>query len=194
MLAQIVNKIGFMNELNVNIGLAIEQRVNELGISKSELARRLGIAQQNVNKVVFSKESLDTAKLMEISKALDYNFFELYANLSPKKTSLFNSSKLQSLINEKGLGNIEFASKVELTRSELANIMEGGDVSLSMVEKMAEALCVKPSELINGTSSNVGSEAMSQSDMEKELIELRAENKLLRELQGLPARSQVHVG
>ena len=182
-----------MNELNVNIGLAIEQRVNELGISKSELARRLGIAQQNVNKVVFSKESLDTAKLMEISKALDYNFFELYANLSPKKTSLFNSSKLQSLINEKGLGNIEFASKVELTRSELANIMEGGDVSLSMVEKMAEALCVNRSELINGTSSNVGSEAMSQSDMEKELIELRAENKLLRELQGLPARSQVHV-
>lgn len=194
MLAQIVNKIGFMNELNVNIGLAIEQRVNELGISKSELARRLGIAQQNVNKVIFSKESLDTAKLMEISKALDYNFFELYANLSPKKTSLFNSTKLQSLINEKGLGNIEFASKVELTRSELANIMEGGDVSLSMVEKMAEALCVKPSELINGTSSNVGSEAMSQSDMEKELIELRAENKLLRELQGLPARRIANVG
>lgn len=183
-----------MNELNVNIGLAIEQRVNELGISKSELARRLGIAQQNVNKVVFSKESLDTAKLMEISKALDYNFFELYANLSPKKTSLFNSSKLQSLINEKGLGNIEFASKVELTRSELANIMEGGDVSLSMVEKMAEVLCVNPSELINGTSSNVGSEAMSQSDMEKELIELRAENKLLRELQGLPARRMANVG
>ena len=194
MLAQIVNKIGFMNELNVNIGLAIEQRVNELGISKSELARRLGIAQQNVNKVVFSKESLDTAKLMEISKALDYNFFELYANLSPKKTSLFNSTKLQSLINVKGLGNIEFASKVGLTRSELANIMEGGDVSLSMVERIAEALGVKPAELINGTSSNVESEAMSQSDMEKELIELRAENKLLRELQGLPARRMANVG
>lgn len=194
MLAQIVNKIGFMNELNVNIGLAIEQRVNELGISKSELARRLGIAQQNVNKVVFSKESLDTAKLMEISKALDYNFFELYASLSPKKTSLFNSTKLQSLINVKGLGNIEFASKVGLTRSELANIMEGGDVSLSMVERIAEALGVKPAELINGTSSNVESEAMSQSDMEKELIELRAENKLLRELQGLPARRMANVG
>ena len=194
MLAQIVNKIGFMNELNVNIGLAIEQRVNELGISKSELARRLGIAQQNVNKVIFSKESLDTAKLMEISKALDYNFFELYASLSPKKTSLFNSTKLQSLINVKGLGNIEFASKVGLTRSELANIMEGGDVSLSMVERIAEALGVKPAELINGTSSNVESEAMSQSDMEKELIELRAENKLLRELQGLPARRMANVG
>jgi transcriptional regulator with XRE-family HTH domain len=194
LLAQIVNKIGFMNELNVNIGLAIEQRVNELGISKSELARRLGIAQQNVNKVIFSKESLDTAKLMEISKALDYNFFELYANLSPKKTSLFNSTKLQSLINDKGLGNIEFASKVRLTRNELANILEGGDVSLSMVEKIAEALDVKPTELINGATSTA--EAHSDSDsslleLEKQIIELKAENKVLRELQGLPAKKAV---
>lgn len=183
-----------MSELNVNIGLAIEQRVNELGISKSELARRLGIAQQNVNKMIFSKESLDTAKLMEISKALDYNFFELYANLSPKKTSLFNSAKLQSLINEKGLGNIEFASKVELTRSELANIMEGGDVSLSMVEKIAEAIDVKPTELINGVSSKGEAMTISDSSVQEELIALRAENKLLRELQGLPARRMVNVG
>ena len=183
-----------MSELNINIGLAIEQRVNELGISKSELARRLGIAQQNVNKMIFSKESLDTAKLMEISKALDYNFFELYANLSPKKTSLFNSAKLQSLINEKGLGNIEFASKVELTRSELANIMEGGDVSLSMVEKIAEAIDVKPTELINGVSSKGEAMTISDSSVQEELIALRAENKLLRELQGLPARRMVNVG
>lgn len=183
-----------MSELNVNIGLAIEQRVNELGISKSELARRLGIAQQNVNKVVFSKESLDTAKLMEISKALDYNFFELYANLSPKKTALFNSAKLQSLINDKGLGNIEFASKVGLTRNELANILEGGDVCLSVVEKIAEALDVKPTELINGATSTA--EAHSESDsslleLEKQIIELKAENKVLRELQGLPAKKAV---
>lgn len=180
-----------MSELNVNIGLAIEQRVNELGISKSELARRLGIAQQNVNKVVFSKESLDTAKLMEISKALDYNFFELYANLSPQKTSLFNSTKLQSLINEKGLGNIEFASMVGLTRLELTNIMEGGDVSLNMVEKMAEALGVKPTELINGASSKDETVPISDSSMYEELIALRAENKVLRELQGLPAKKAV---
>ena len=183
-----------MNELNVNIGLAIEQRVNELGISKSELARRLGIAQQNVNKVVFSKESLDTAKLMEISKALDYNFFELYANISMKKTSLFNTSKLQSLINERGLGNIEFASKIGVTRSELANILDGGDLSLSMVEKMAEALGVQPVELINGTSSTAEAMPINNSAMYEELIALRAENKVLREIQGLSARSHVHVG
>ncbi len=173
-----------MNELNVNIGLAIEQRVNELGISKSELARRLGIAQQNVNKVVFSKESLDTAKLMEISKALDYNFFELYAN-SIRKTSLIDSVKLQSFINEQGLGNTEFASKLGITCSELANIFNGGDLSLSMVEKMASILGVQPAELINGASSSAEAPSIKDSRMYEELIALRAENKLLREIQGI---------
>lgn len=183
-----------MNELNVNIGLAIEQRVNELGISKSELARRLGIAQQNVNKVVFSKESLDTAKLMEISKALDYNFFELYVNASAKKTSLFNTSKMQSLINEKGLSNTEFASKIGITRSELSNIYDGGDLTLSMVEKIAEALDVQPAELIKGSVSTVEAATIGDSAMYEELIALRAENKLLREIQGLSSRSHVRVG
>lgn len=184
-----------MNELNVNIGLAIEQRVNELGISKSELARRLGIAQQNVNKVVFSKESIDTAKLVEISKALDYNFFELYASAScSRKTTLFNAVKLQTLINKKGLGNIEFASKIGVTRTELTNIFEGGDVSLNLVEKMAETLEVKPTELINGASSNAKAPTVNDSSVMEELITLRAENKLLRELQGLSVRSQKRVG
>lgn len=68
-----------MNQ-KVNIGLAIEQRINALGISKSELARRLGIAQQNVNKLVFERQSIDTEKLVEISQALDFDFFSLYSS------------------------------------------------------------------------------------------------------------------
>lgn len=183
-----------MNELNVNIGLAIEQRINELGISKSELARRLGIAQQNVNKVVFSKESLDTAKLVEICKALDYNFFELYANHTDRRTSLLNTDKLQSLINKKGWGNVEFASKVGLTRSEVMNILDGGDLYLGMVEKMASTLGVEPTDLITGASSGAEAVGLTNSSMYEELIALRAENKVLREIQGLSARSQKHVG
>ena len=70
-------------------------------------------------------------------------------------------------------------------------------MSLSMVEKIAEALDVKPAELINGASSTA--EAHSESDsslleLEKQIIELKAENKVLRELQGLPARRMVNVG
>lgn len=60
-----------------NIGLLIEQRMNELGINKSELARRCGIANQHINRVL-SRESIDTGKLALISEALDYDFFACY--------------------------------------------------------------------------------------------------------------------
>lgn len=63
-----------MIESSIDIGLIIEQKLNELGISKSELARRTGIANQNVNRIL-SKSSIDTDKLVAISKALGYNFF-----------------------------------------------------------------------------------------------------------------------
>ena len=46
----------------VNIGLSIEQKLNELGISKSEFGRRIGIPQQNVNRIL-EKPNIDTEKL-----------------------------------------------------------------------------------------------------------------------------------
>ena len=61
----------------VNIGLAIEQKLNELGMSKSEFGRKIGIPQQNVNRIL-EKPNIDTEKLITVSEALGYNFFEDY--------------------------------------------------------------------------------------------------------------------
>lgn len=61
--------------IDVNIGPLIARKLNELNISKSDFARKLGIANQNVNRIL-EKKSIDTDKLVEISKALGYNFFE----------------------------------------------------------------------------------------------------------------------
>ena len=63
-----------MIDKNINIGLCIEQKLNELGINKSEFGRRIGVANQNVNRIL-EKKSIDTDKLIEISNALGYNFF-----------------------------------------------------------------------------------------------------------------------
>ncbi len=68
-----------MNIKRVNIGLLIEQKMNELCVTKSELARRCGIANQNINRV-FCRDSIDTEKLVSISEALDYNFFLAYTD------------------------------------------------------------------------------------------------------------------
>lgn len=63
----------------VNIGAEIEARINQLGLSKSEFGRKIGIPQQNVNRIL-EKPSIDTDKLAQICAVLDYNFFALYAD------------------------------------------------------------------------------------------------------------------
>lgn len=63
-----------MKITKINIGLLIEQKINELGVTKSEFGRRIGIPQQNVNRIL-SKSSIDTDKLIVICDALRYNFF-----------------------------------------------------------------------------------------------------------------------
>lgn len=64
----------------VNIGLLIEQKMNELDINKSEMARRSGIANQNINRVL-ERSSIDTDKLVAISEALDFNFFDCFRTI-----------------------------------------------------------------------------------------------------------------
>ena len=178
---------------DIIIGKCIEQRINELGMSKSEFAKKIGVLQPNVGRILES-DNIKTDKLVEISNALGFNFFQLYGSNGSEKTTLLNVKIVRQLVFDKGISEIDLASKLGVTRSVLANIFDGGDLSLRLVEKMAEALGVEPAELINGTSSAVEAMPINNSAMYEELIALRAENKVLREIQGLPSRSQVHVG
>lgn len=178
---------------DIIIGKCIEQRINELGMSKSEFAKKIGVLQPNVGRILES-DNIKTDKLVEISNALGFNFFQLYGSNGVEKTTLLNVKTVRQLIFDKGISEIDLASKLGITRSVLANIFDGGDLSLRLVEKMAEALGVQPAELINGTSSTAEAKPINNSAMYEELIALRAENKVLREIQGLPARKMVNVG
>lgn len=178
----------------INVGLAIEQRINELGITKSEFGRRIGIPNQNVNRIL-SKSSIDSDKLVEICNALDYDFFKLFSSsVEERKSSLLNISKVKAILTEKGIGEVKLASMLKISRSEVEAIMEGNDLTLGMVEKIAEVLGVKPVELINGASPKDEAVTINDSSLQEELIALRAENKVLRELQGLPTRRMINVG
>ena len=70
----------------VNIGLLIEQKMNELDINKSEMARRSGIANQNIKRVL-ERSSIDTDKLVAISEALDFNFFDCFRTKEEQGTA-----------------------------------------------------------------------------------------------------------
>lgn len=117
----------------VNIGLSIEQKLNELGMSKSEFGRKIGIPQQNVNRIL-DKTSIDTDKLATICEALGYNFFKEYTDdLSATSTSVSLSGNNNQVNGHGAHGNIN------------------GDVSNAVMEeriKSLEALLAEKERLI----------------------------------------------
>ena len=56
------------------IGEVIKTRVERMGISKAELARRLDMSPANVHKI-FKRSSVDVMLLRKISNVLEYDFF-----------------------------------------------------------------------------------------------------------------------
>lgn len=63
--------------MDIHIGRLIEERINEVGMSKAEFGRRINTSRQNVN-TLLRKSSLDTIMLSNISKVLNHDFFKYY--------------------------------------------------------------------------------------------------------------------
>ena len=89
------NEIGLKN---VHIGEAIDARRNELGMSKTELARKIGMRQQHIN-MMLDSEKIDTAKLFKLCQVLHFNFFALYCTNSKENNNFFTSNRELKEIN-----------------------------------------------------------------------------------------------
>mgnify|MGYP004696912003 CR=1 FL=1 len=92
-----------------------------------------------------------------------------------------NVQRIMDVITSNKLSKIDIASKMKVSRTTLDNLLNGVDV--------AEFFC---SEKKAPSLSNKS--VVDMNELEREVIALRAENKVLREIQGLSARSQVHIG
>ena len=62
---------------DVHIGHEIDEQLKKLRMTKTEFARLMGIAQQNVNRILDGKH-ISTDKLQVISEILHFDFFSLY--------------------------------------------------------------------------------------------------------------------
>lgn len=62
---------------DIHIGHEIEERIRQLRLTKTEFARMMGMAQQNVNRILNGK-NITTDKLQQISEILNFDFFSLY--------------------------------------------------------------------------------------------------------------------
>lgn len=124
-------------EINIkraHVGAEIEKRRVELGISKSELGRRIGVTQQHVNRIL-ERETMETSRLVKVSEALDYNFFSLFCPVPQQISANLAAVSLQgnahNIIGEAGLASqlskeqaeVESQKKViKLLREQIENL------------------------------------------------------------------------
>lgn len=79
----------------IHIGRIIREYLSATGISKTELARRIGMKSQNINTTILTKSSIHTDLLVEVSNALEHNFFDyFYTNTDGKSKQTSSVTKL----------------------------------------------------------------------------------------------------
>lgn len=76
---------------HINVGSAIEDRRKQLDITKTELGRRINVPQQHVNRIL-ERETMETNKLVQVSEALEFNFFELFCPNKDERISAKNAA------------------------------------------------------------------------------------------------------
>ena len=83
--------------MNIHIGKVILRKLKETDMSKSEFARRINKSPQNVQDI-FTRESIDTKLLWDISKVLEFNLFTLFLTDTELK-NLADVSKTKDKLN-----------------------------------------------------------------------------------------------
>lgn len=103
----------------VHVGQAIEKRRNELGISKSELGRRIGVTQQHVNRIL-ERETMETNKLVKVCEALDFNFFALFCPMQHQISAYLAAVAVDGNAHN-NIGDAELAAQLNKVQSEVEN-------------------------------------------------------------------------
>lgn len=102
---------------NVHIGQAIQKRLEELKMSKSEFGRRIDVPQQHVNRI-FERDTIETKKLVKICIALDFNFFSLFCEY-PKNIKAYLSAVSTAGEAHNIIGDAAVVAEMEITKIKL---------------------------------------------------------------------------
>lgn len=83
---------------DIHIGRLIQQKMKELHISNTTLAKKLYCTRQNISSII-KRKTLSTDMLREVSEAMDYNFFRHYT-LEKQADLEKKTEELQATITE----------------------------------------------------------------------------------------------
>lgn len=106
--------------MKVHIGKHIAKVLDERGITKRKFAQLINMGERNLYEL-FKRDTIDTGKLEEISRVLNYNFFKLYDQgsnpdqLPMEETEQYKTSGINLTFHFDGADNDE-RSKALLQR------------------------------------------------------------------------------
>jgi DNA-binding Xre family transcriptional regulator len=98
----------------VHVGKIIKERLFKLDMKKIDFAKKIGIPQQHVNRIL-ERDTMETKRLVEVCRALDINIFAKFCVLRNHVTSHY------SAVSIGGEGDV------------VCNI--GGDAAIAELEK-----------------------------------------------------------
>ena len=119
---------------HVHVGQAIDKRRNELGLSKSELGRKIGVPQQHINRIL-ERETMETSRLIKVSEALDFNFFSLFCPKQHHISAHLAAVSLDGNANNL-IGDAELAVQLSSEKKETENLRE----TIKLLKEQIESL------------------------------------------------------
>ncbi len=130
---------------HVHVGKAIDERRTELGLSKSELGRRIGVPQQHINRIL-ERETMETNRLVKVGEALNFNFFSLFCSIPHQISAYLAAVTLQGNAHNH-IGDAELASQLSKEQDSVANLKE----TIKLLKEQIESL----NRQINRLDSNL---------------------------------------
>ena len=97
-----------------HIGKIVRKHLEEVGMTKSEFARRLETSPQNIYGI-FKRKSIDTELLKEISAVLNYDFFQYYTT----SAMVVNEEKAGYATKDKVFTAMDLHREVERLRKDI---------------------------------------------------------------------------
>lgn len=100
----------------IDLGVHIEMRMKEIGMTQVEFASKLGVSQSEISRIL-NKDSFETDKLTIISRILGYNFFQDFYHITPTTQQVDNIMGAELLIRYE-----ELIIENERLRNEIAQL------------------------------------------------------------------------
>ncbi len=130
----------------VHIGQEIDKRREELNMSKSEFGRLIGVPQQHVNRI-FEKVSIDTVKLIKISRVLDFNFFSLYCDIPNNVYAYMAAVALGDGNAMNNIGDAALATIIEQLKQKIEGMEESKTLLIDQINGLKDQISQLKSQL-----------------------------------------------